>query len=108
MIPLPTTTVTIERPGADTDQFDTPTWTVVATGVQAHIGSPGGQENRDGGARSDETGRLVCNPTAILARDRVTDESTGQVWGVEWVQQRGPFLAHTVAQLTRAVGVARG
>lgn len=109
MIPLPQTTIEIERlADPDADQFDTAAWTPVATGVRAVIGEPAGLENRDGGARSDRTARLNADPCELLPRDRVVDLTTGETWSVDWVNQRGPLLAHTVAGLTNASGVARG
>lgn len=109
MIPLPTTTISVQRLAApDADQFDTAAWTTVGINVPAHLGSPGGTENRDGGARSGRTARLVCDTVELLARDRVLDQTTGETWSVDWVTQRGYLIQHTVAELTRAEGVARG
>lgn len=109
MIPLPTTTITVERVAdPDADQFDPASWQVIGINVPAHLGSPGGSENRDGGARSDLTARLVCDTVELLARDRILDQTTGQYWSVQWVIQRNWLLAHAVAELTRAEGTARG
>lgn len=109
MIPLPTTTITVERPSTSTvDAWDTQTWEDVAVNVPAHIGSPDGVENRDGGRRTDTSARLHCNPIELKPYDRVTDQTTGIQWSVQWAEQRGPFLTHTVGGLARFEGVARG
>jgi hypothetical protein len=92
----------------DADQFDAASWQQVGINVPAHLGSPGGAENRDGGARSDRTARLVCDTVELRAQDRVLDQATGQYWSVQWVAQRSWLLAHTVAELSRAEGTARG
>ena len=102
MIPLATTTVTVSRSSQDgtKDLRSTITWSTYAAGVRAHIGEPAGVETVAGGSREDVAFRLDCDPCAIRHDDRVTDDSTGEVYTVEWVKQReGLGLDHTVAQL---------
>lgn len=102
-IPISTTTVSVLRSDQDgtVDDYDTPTWTAVQSGVRAVIGSHSGTETNAGGSSSTTTARLDADPIGDLAHDdRIYDESTGLTWHVIWVAQRsGLGLDHTVADL---------
>lgn len=103
---LPTTTVKIMRvhPDPNRDYWDDaePSPTAFAEGIRAHIGSPGGTENRSNGSQEIESHRLNCDPVAMTHNDTVVDENTGESYQVLWVDQRkGLGLDHVVAGLLR-------
>lgn len=107
MIPLATTTVTIED-GATPEPYEATTWAERASGVPAHLSSPSGRERTGdaGGERIDAV--LLCDST-VARGDRVTDAGTGDVFRVAWVQARtGLGLDHTRAGLVRATGEVPG
>ncbi len=103
MIPLTTTTVTIDA-ASTPEPHEGTTYTTRTTGAPAHISSPSGRERAgvDGGERIDAL--LLCDAT-VERNDRVTDAGTGDVYRVAWVQARtGLGLDHTKAGLVRATG----
>lgn len=108
-IPLATTTIAVLRVEEDEtrDPYDAaPDPDTVASGVRAHISSPGGSENVAGGSQEVVTFRLDCDPTDITNTDQVQDETTDALYEVVWVEQRqGLGLDHTVADLKRVTGV---
>jgi hypothetical protein len=108
MIPLATTTITVRRvPSDDTrDGYDPhPSAEDVATGVRAHLSSPGGREDRAGGSRQTSGARLLCDPVDLLHTDTVVDESTGVEWAVGGVAAHvGLGLDHTSADLQHISG----
>jgi hypothetical protein len=105
VIPLATTTVRIESLGGD--PYETKTATTLASGVRAHLSSPSGIERLAGGSQEVLDKRLNCDPTTFDKDDRVTDEGTGVVYEVAWVDQRkGLGLDHTVAGLRKVTGSA--
>lgn len=106
MIPLATTTVTIED-AATPEPYEATTWSTRASGVPAHVSSPSGSERTGdaGGERIDAV--LLCDST-VARGDRVTDAGTGDVFRVAWVQARtGLGLDHTRAGLVRSTGEVR-
>lgn len=113
MIPLATTTIRIDRvhPDPDRDYWDDnePSPTAFAEGIRAHIGSPGGTENRGNGSQEIESHRLNCDPVALNHNDIVIDENTDEEYQVLWVDQReGLGLNHTVAGLLRTRDLSGG
>lgn len=103
MIPLATTTVTVTSPGTG-EPYETPSGgATVASGVPAHISSPSGLEQLQGGSQQIIDKRLLSEPIDELTSDMtVVDDSTGLAYAVVWVDQRdGLGLAHTVAGLRR-------
>lgn len=106
-IPTATTTITVEAM-TETEPGEGRTAATVASGIRAVIGSPSGREQpAPGGGTSRVTDVLNCDPCPELADNtcRVTDDTTGTVYEVEWVRQRGGFgLEHTKAGLVQIVG----
>lgn len=109
MLPLATTTVTVERP-ADGDPYETATSTAVSAGTPAHIGSPTGREVDRGGQLERIDAVLLAAPGLDLTHtDLVTDDTTGQQYRVGWVDHRqGLGLDHVKAGLARFSGGANG
>ncbi|MGK2948990.1 MAG: hypothetical protein ACSLFP_10475 [Acidimicrobiales bacterium] len=109
MLPLATTTITIERPSS-TDPYETPTTTDVACGVAAHIGSPSGNEVDQGGQQERVDAVLLAKAgIGLLHTDLVVDDGTGDRYRVVWVRQRqGLGLDHTRAGLRVYSGAANG
>lgn len=103
-VPLATTTITVSSRTVADDPYDsTPTPATVATGVAAHISSPSGRETVRGGSQEVIDKVLAADPVALTHTHRVTDDVTGDVYEVVWVDQRvGLGLDHTVAGLRRA------
>lgn len=102
MIPLASTTVTVSRSDQDgtVDSYDTVTYTPRPQHVRAVIGRPGGGETTTGGSSEQATATLDCDPCDLRHDDRVTDDTTGDVWEVTWVRRRVGFgLDHMVAGL---------
>lgn len=103
MIPLSTTTVTVED-ASTPEPYETTTYTTRASGVAAHISSPSGQE-RAGSDGVDRIDAVLLADTTVERGDRVTDETTAAVYRVAWAHQRsGLGLDHTKAGLVRATG----
>jgi hypothetical protein len=101
-LPIHTTLISVLRSDQDgtKDSTDTLTWSTIASGVRAHIGSPGGSETVTAGSSSTVTTRLSCDPTDLQHGDRVYDESLGLTYEVSWTaQRRGYGLEHTAADL---------
>lgn len=109
MIPLATTTVSVERRGDESANYEAVTLTPIASGVRAHIGTPSGTEFLKGGSRETVTFRLDCDPVELDSECEVTDDRTGERYQVIWAKQRSGFgLDHTVADLRQVTGVASG
>lgn len=106
MIPLSTTTITIERPTSGLDGAELPTYSTVISRVPAHVSSPSGTTTRNNGAQEVTSASLSCGPGVDLRRqDRVIDENTGDVWYVTFVRKRrGLGLDRTTAGLDFARG----
>lgn len=110
-LPLSTTTVTVRRPTAGEDRYETASATpTVASGVAAHVSSPSGAELNAGGQQEQVDAVLLCEAgTDVSHYDEITDDTTGDVWTVAWTRQRvGLGLDHTIAGLRRVTGGANG
>lgn len=105
MIPLSTTTVTVEEM-TEAEPGEGRTASTIAIGIRAVIGSPTGAEAYlPGGGTSQVTDILNCDPVAVTHTCRVTDETTGAVYEVEWIRQRiGLGLDHTKCGLVQFTG----
>lgn len=111
MLPLATTTVSVlERPDTVDPYEDTgDDWTPIHTGVAAHISDPSGTERAIGGQQSEINAVLLADTTAIAHTHRILDESTGDIYLIEWVRQRqGLALDHTKAGLIVFEGASVG
>lgn len=111
MVPLPTTTVRVERPATGGDPYETADDpTVVSTGTPAHIGEPSGTEIQAGGELEQISDVLLTDALIDLRHtDLIVDEATGQRFRVSWVRQRqGLGLDHTKAGLVTYQGAAVG
>lgn len=90
MIPLATTTISVERVEAavDVDGYDDnlPGPTTVISGVRAVIGAPSANVALSGGDRVVYSATLRCDPCDLQADDTVTDE-TGTTWVVLWARR---------------------
>lgn len=123
MIPIATTTIRVERPlsvstPAEEDPYgegyddeaggDTNDWgksVVVASGVRATIGQPGGSEINAGGSQSVVTHKVNCDPCDMTYLDVVVDESTGERFDVVWSKSvTGLGLDHVTATLKMTAG----
>lgn len=103
-IPVHTTTIAVERSTQDgtLDAFDLAdaTWSTIATGIRAVIGSPSGSETVAGGSSEVQTWRLTCDPTDLRHGDRVYDETLAVTYEVTTSARRlGLGVDHTVAEL---------
>lgn len=103
MIPLSTTTVTVED-AATPEPYETTTYATRASGVAAHISGASGQE-RAGSDGVERIDAVLLADTTVERGDRVTDETTGTVYRVVWATVRvGLGLDHTKAGLVAATG----
>lgn len=111
MIPLATTTITVQRTAllATADPYDAVTAApeTVASGVRAHLSAPGGFETQGGqSAQEDVTWRLSCDPCEINSECVVVDDTTGDTFEIEWARLRtGLGLDHVEAGLRQVSGV---
>lgn len=107
---LTTTTVTVERPTAVADPYETTSTTVASSGTPAHIGQPSGSEIDQGGQLEQITDVLLADPGLDLTHtDLILDETTGQRYRVAWVRLRqGLGLDHLKAGLVTYQGAASG
>jgi hypothetical protein len=109
VIPLATTTITIERPRGDEDPYDTPVVRPQVTGVRAVIGSPSGRDHIIGGDQSVVTAKLNCDLCDLRHYDEVIDDTTGDRYSVVWVRRRVALgLDHLAAGLNTVEGQAGG
>ena len=104
MLPLATTTITVRRPSVADDPYDgAETVATVAAGVAAHISTPSGREQRQGGSQETVDFRLDCEPVDLRHGDRITDAASGETFEVVWAQPRtGLGLDHVEAGLRQA------
>lgn len=114
-IPFAPTKVTVQRPV--TDLYAEPyagdeQWETVATGVRASIGTfsrtVSATERRAGGEQSSKVLQLTCDIPAsgITHNDRVVDETTGEMYSVNWVFKRiGLGLDHYTAEIFQWEGL---
>lgn len=90
MIPLATTTITVDRveSAVDVDGYDAnpPAPTPTAAGVRAVITPPTANVALSGGDRVVYTAQLRSDPCDIQADDTLTDES-GTTWQVLWARR---------------------
>lgn len=109
MLPIATTTITVERP-ADGDPYETATSATESTGTPGHISAPSGREIDRGGQLEAIDAVLLTSATLDLTHtDLVLDEGTGQRYRVSWVDvRRGLGLDHLKAGLARYAGGATG
>lgn len=111
MIPLATTTITVERTAllATDDPYDTPTASpeTVASGVRAHLSTPGGFEVQRGATQQEDVAwRLACDPCDMTADCVVVDDATGDRFEIEWARLRtGLGIDHIEAGLRQVTGV---
>jgi hypothetical protein len=107
VIPLATTTISIERRGDESANYEAATLTAVAAGVRAHIGTPAGTEFLRGGTRETVTFHLDCDPVELDSECEVVDDQTGERYQVIWAKaRRGLGLDHVAADLRQVSGVA--
>lgn len=104
MIPLATTTLTVQRPGAH-EPYEAPAaWVTVATAVRGHISGPGGVETAAGGEMTDVSLSFSCELADIAHTDRIVDDATGATYDVVWVEERhGLGLDRMTGALRRVV-----
>jgi hypothetical protein len=112
MLPLATTTVTVERPAVqdgdpDDDWFDQAP-TVIAAGMACTITSPSGDDSVVAGHKEVVDAVLHAPPTPLLTHlDLVVDDTSGDRWRIVWVRRRqGLGLDHQVAGLRAVTGGA--
>jgi hypothetical protein len=81
---------------------------VVARGVRANIGNPGGTEAILGGNQETMSYRLQCDPVDLLPTDQIKDEKSGLLYDVVTSVQRSAFAGreYTQATLSRTRGAA--
>ena len=106
-LPLATTTVSVYRPGVQTDGLPDvePTYKRVANGVNAVISRVGGRNAGPTFERVILSARLLVDPLTqggVQQRDVIVDETTGEQWDVEWMIHRlTDFTDFYVGQLVR-------
>jgi hypothetical protein len=121
-IPISTTTISILRgterhlPYTEQDPYGegygTPAapsqaWVVIASGIRAVIGAPGGSEKSIGGQQAMMSASLIADPCDCTHTDRVMDEYDGTIYNVVWTQNRGEFgITRTVGEMVRYEGTA--
>lgn len=111
MIPLATTTITVERTEllATADPYDAVTANpeTVASGVRAHLSAPGGIERQRGQSQQEDVAwRLACDPCEMTADCIVVDDATGDRFEIEWARLRtGLGIDHIEASLRQVTGV---
>lgn len=110
MLPLVTTTVTIERPQTGIDPFEDQSWSVVGSSVPGTISGSSGAGRDAGGAQQTLQAKLfVDEGVDVRKADRITDGTSGEVWRVLWVRKRYELgLGHVVAGLEAVEGAADG
>lgn len=94
---LPSTTITVLRSTVQDDNELRAAYTggsttdtaVVAEGIPAHIGAPGGSERTDqSGQQTNMSFRFNCDPCDIQHTDLILDEKTGRKYEVQWIERR--------------------
>lgn len=110
VIPLSTTTVTVERPGVGTDPYETVVLSEVASGVAGHISAPSGSDLHVGGDQENVSAVLLAECCVDVRHpDLVTDDSTGNQYEVVWVRRRiGLGLDHLKIGLRASSGASNG
>jgi hypothetical protein len=106
LIPLATTTISVLVLDGDTDPYENPSLTTVASGVKAHFSSPRGSDRFIGGDQEIIDMRLDCDVCAFPFTAIVVDESNNDQWKTVWVRPRiGLGLDHIEAGVQRVQGM---
>lgn len=108
-IPLPTTTITVLRPDSTSDDYENDTGPVaVASGINAHIGSPRGRGSEVGGQAAVVDKQLICDVINDLRHtDLIRDNSDQRIYSIVWVDyKRALGLDHISAGLKIAEGAS--
>jgi hypothetical protein len=110
MIPLASTTVTVQRTRSLGDPYEPAQVDTIAAGVSAHISGPSGTDVRVGGQQEVVDAVLYVAASADVVRaDQIADEVTGERWTVTWTRvRRGVGLDHRQAGLVAVKGAANG
>lgn len=108
MIPIATTTITINRqifdPKADRADPNPPYPETIVDGVRAVISAPSGSNKLSGGDRIVYSAQLTCDPCDLRQNDSVV-EPDGTEWRCLWSRrQRGLGLDHQIAALRLVTG----
>jgi hypothetical protein len=111
MIPLSTTTISVQRNVAEDmgdDPYDSaPVLQLVATGVRAVVTPPSGSARLVGGTRVDYSAQLHCDPVDLEPEDQIIDQCSGLTWTLLWAAQVNALgLVFTEGQLRRITGAA--
>ena len=107
-LPLTTTTITVQRPSAGVDPYEVDSYQTVVTSHPAVISAPSGSGLTIGGDQQTISAELLADPVDLRRYDIVTDETTGRVYDVVWVNDRYELgLAHTKAGMTSTEGAAQ-
>lgn len=109
MIPLATSTITVQRVdtpvGMDAYSADPPAPSTIATDVRAVISPPSANVALSGGTRVEYSGQLRCDPVDLQTDDTVIDAQSGLTWTVLWAQRTtAAGLDFTHAQLRLVQG----
>lgn len=93
MIPFTTSTAKIEREVIPlSDSLVDQTYVVVARGIPAVFHSMSGDDTSNGGQQEIATAKVdLPVGTDVQYIDRITDETTGDVWEATWVRTRMGF-----------------
>lgn len=116
-IVIATTTIAVNRParpatedpwgeGYDAAAARDNTTSTVATGIRATIAPGGASGSSVGGESQTIEFRLTCDPCPLAYGDTVTDETTGQLFDVEWAVETPGVegLGHIAAGLRQTKG----
>lgn len=105
-----TTTLTVTRPTADGDPYETGATTTVYTSIEGHVSAPsGGDRNIGGDLEVVDAVAYLPAGTVLEHSDRIVDDGTGNEYAVTWTRQRqGLGLDHVVAGLRAVKGGSNG
>lgn len=105
-LPLTTTTVTISRLLEGVDPYEEECWSIITSDTPAVISGSSGTGANVGGAQQVLSATLyVDGGTDVKMSDRVTDNTSGDVWLCDWVRRRYELgLAHVTCGLTFVEG----
>lgn len=110
MIPLATSSYTVERADMSGDSGDELSFVAVATGVRGTSVYYSGTESVMQGDRERVDGRIMLDTDfQVKYYDRLVDETTGDTWALSFVRKRLGFgLEHLVCGVYEITGSARG
>jgi hypothetical protein len=112
MLPLTTTTITVQRLESGVDPYDNhdTTWSTVTTRQPATITSPSGFSQLVGGHQQTVSATLYTDTDVDLRyEDRIIDETTNVTWQVKWVAVRYELgFGHLKAGIEHTAGAADG